>query len=637
MAEKFQKVVATPEQAAAKLRRKIAGTKPVDYVRKKRAEKNANGETGNAAEFVDAAKIGMLGAGKWSAWLAAGGAQFLLTLARWMTLDNVFLRQMENKLAVMNVMRKKTIRGEDGRKQTEMRSSKLREFAKKYPNFSAHVMWLFGLGLISGGTYLGAEVVPDKIEQFKEWRDVKRNTMAFDDVVLNPRASDEEWQRMVDAVHPYVLAHLVSSEEYVEQIYDDNFGKGTKTIGMGFALMDETHRKFATRVLNQHIGNGFKITKEQSRDLASAWLYEKVYPKIKQHIKAPMDAKLFVILAVAGYNKGENTWAAGNKGNIVTRAINSEQKPQDIAGAYVRAFAEIKGTRWGGLSYKYGMLASYYLGNVSDQDLLNSIAGAPYMMDEYVPQGLLVYDSNSPKARAKAVRQVDSLGVLLQKPRYRKVQGTVQEPIRAYLTDEHAELIANGYVKTGGATVKLEDFINKPAPENLTPAQQLNADGEDFYFDGNYKKAITKFKAALDKDPELYIVYSNLSLCYYKMGQYEDGLRVVQGLIESNYLKGMPNDIRGYTYYNAALCRAALGDKSKDVGQRHEHYVMAMNNLELAKKFSGNQYATFSDELQKKLGRKVAVLQAGIKKIKQNDNHKEIDFVKVAENNKTMA
>ena len=78
------------------------------------------------------------------------------------------------------------------------------------------------------------------------------------------------------------------------------------------------------------------------------------------------------------------------------------------------------------------MLASYYLGNVSDQDLLNSIAGAPYMMDEYVPQGLLVYDSNSPKARAKAVRQVDSLGVLLQKPRYRKVQGTVQEPIRAY-------------------------------------------------------------------------------------------------------------------------------------------------------------------------------------------------------------
>ena len=159
----------------------------------------------------------------------------------------------------------------------------------------------------------------------------------------------------------------------------------------------------------------------------------------------------------------------------------------------------------------------------------------------------------------------------------------------------------------------------------------------DIYFDGNYKKAITKFKAALDKDPELYIVYSNLSLCYYKMGQYEDGLRVVQGLIESNYLKGMPNDIRGYTYYNAALCRAALGDKSKDAGQRHEHYVMAMNNLELAKKFSGNQYATFSDELQKKLGRKVAVLQAGIKKIKQNDNHKEIDFVKVAENNKTMA
>lgn len=54
MAEKFQKVVATPEQAAAKLRRKIAETQPVEYVRRKRAEKNANGET---IAFNDAVKM----------------------------------------------------------------------------------------------------------------------------------------------------------------------------------------------------------------------------------------------------------------------------------------------------------------------------------------------------------------------------------------------------------------------------------------------------------------------------------------------------------------------------------------------------------------------------------------------------
>ena len=637
MAEKFRKIVAAPEQVAAKLRKLIEKKNPTEYVRRGRAKKNAGQGQGRFAEIQDAAEIVGLNVAKWSAWLAAGGAQFLLTLARWMMLDNAVLRKMEKELGTINPTVKKTVKDSAGNKQTVYKNSAILKLMKKYPNASAHILWLFGLGLVAGGGYLGTEVVPDKIEQFKEWRNVKRNTMAFEDVVLNPRASDEEWQRMVDAVHPYVLAHLVSSEEYIEQIYDDNFGRGTKTIGMGFALMDEIHRKFAARVLNQHVGNGFRITKEQSRDLASAWLYEKVYPKIKQHIKVPMNARLFVILAVAGYNKGENTWASGNTGHIVTRAINAGQTPQDIANAYVRAFAAIKGTSWGGLPYKFGVLASYYLGNVSDQDLLNSIAGAPYMMDEYVPDGLLVYDSNSPKARAKAVRHIDNLGDLLQMPRYRVTKGTKQKPIREYLTNEQVDLIANGYVKIGDVTVNFEDFIDRPAPEKLTMAQQLNAEGEDLYFNEDYKKAINKFKAALDKDPKLYIAYSNLSLCYYKMGQYENGLRVVQDLIESKYFNGMPNDIRGYTYYNAALCRAALGDKSKDAGQRHEHYVMAMRNLELAKKFSGNQYNAFSEELQKKLGEKITAMRAGIQKIEQADKHNAINFVNVVEKNKVMS
>ncbi len=209
MAEKFQKVVATPEQAAAKLRRKIAETQPVEYVRRKRAEKNANGETGNAAEFVDAAKISMLGAGKWSAWLVAGGAQFLLTLARWLTLDNVFLRQMENKFAVMNVMRKKTIQGKDGRKKTEMRPSKLREFAKKYPNFSAHILWLFGLGLISGGTYTGVEVVPDVVQTVKERRAERDAMRAAEE---NARGKYMAFLNKMQPITPFMIADLIAKE-----------------------------------------------------------------------------------------------------------------------------------------------------------------------------------------------------------------------------------------------------------------------------------------------------------------------------------------------------------------------------------------------------------------------------------------
>ena len=103
MTEKFRRAVAVPEQVAEKLRKMIESKKPAEYVRNRRNEKHAMGEVDKNEDFKDAMAILGLGAAKWSAWLAAGGAQFLLTLARWMTLDNQFILQMENKFAVMNV------------------------------------------------------------------------------------------------------------------------------------------------------------------------------------------------------------------------------------------------------------------------------------------------------------------------------------------------------------------------------------------------------------------------------------------------------------------------------------------------------------------------------------------------------
>ena len=41
MAEKFRKIVATPEEAAKKLRQKIAEKNPVEYIRARRTAKNA--------------------------------------------------------------------------------------------------------------------------------------------------------------------------------------------------------------------------------------------------------------------------------------------------------------------------------------------------------------------------------------------------------------------------------------------------------------------------------------------------------------------------------------------------------------------------------------------------------------------
>ena len=185
MAENFRKIVAAPEQAAAKLRKLIEKKNPTEYVRRGRAKKNASQGQGRFAEIQDAAEIVGLNVAKWSAWLAAGGAQFLLTLARWMMLDNAVLRKMEKELGTINPTVKKTVKDSAGNKQTVYKNSAILKLMKKYPNASAHILWLFGLGLVAGGGYLGTEVVPDKIEQFKEWRNVKRNTMGWMKYIVN--------------------------------------------------------------------------------------------------------------------------------------------------------------------------------------------------------------------------------------------------------------------------------------------------------------------------------------------------------------------------------------------------------------------------------------------------------------------
>ena len=66
MSEKFRKIVRTPEESAAKLRRKIGATRPTDFVRAR-----TDGDKLNAGAV---AGIAALGTAKWSAWLAAGGA-----------------------------------------------------------------------------------------------------------------------------------------------------------------------------------------------------------------------------------------------------------------------------------------------------------------------------------------------------------------------------------------------------------------------------------------------------------------------------------------------------------------------------------------------------------------------------------
>lgn len=448
--------------------------------------------------------------------------------------------------------------------------------------------------------------------------------------MLDSNADSAQWRQMTDAVHPYVLSHVISSEGFIRQLYDDNGGRGTLTIGSGFTLNDKVHRDFAKKILGRHIGNGSSISVDENRLLVSAWLYQKVYPKIKAQINVPMDSRLFVILAVAAYNKGENTYAAGNKGHSVADAINSGKSPNEIATAYVAAFGGIKGTRWGGLPNKFGVLALYYLGYVDDDVILNAIAEAPYTLEPYLSEyggRLLKYNGAGRSAVASGFNIPENLSELMLKTKTRTTHGTLQQPVRKYLDTTQVAAIERGYIATG-ETADFEKYIAAVAPQQTHSgeSEKLNATGEDLFFVNDYSGAARQFAAALKSNPRNYIAYSNLSIAYYKMGRYSDGLRVVQNLIKSQYLREMPSDIKGYTYYNAALCRTAMGDAETSASARTHHYDMAIKNLRLAQKFSGRDYEMLATELQSKIGgQKIADVgraefARGVEKIKKSNN-----------------
>ena len=142
----------------------------------------------------------------------------------------------------------------------------------------------------------------------------------------------------------------------------------------------------------------------------------------------------------------------------------------------------------------------------------------------------------------------------------------------------------------------------------------------------DYAGALEKFKLALSQDPKMYILYSNLSLTYYKLGEYDKGINVVKDFICSKYFESAPASIKGYSYYNAALCYEKLGDKISGVKQKQEYYNRAKKNAELGEKVANTKYYVFNKRIENKLSKlltlksKASAFNDGISKLKNKQN-----------------
>ena len=191
MSEKFRKIVSEPEMLAKKLREAIEKMSPKDYVKRNRAEKTASGKKDENAAIKDNIATGSLMAMKGGAWLAAGGAQFLLTLARWLTLDNQFLRKMEEKYKKINLEEVK-----------KYQPQKIRSFAKKYPNLSSHIMWYFMLSATLFGGKFAVNTGPEIVKNYKEWRQEKEDEE-------NTKGTYAAFLNKMKPITPFLIADLI--------------------------------------------------------------------------------------------------------------------------------------------------------------------------------------------------------------------------------------------------------------------------------------------------------------------------------------------------------------------------------------------------------------------------------------------
>ncbi len=552
--------------------------------------------------------------------IGLGATQTIYWLLKYTLLTNHALRWGEDKLEYIDIKNK------DGK------TNRFKAINRRFPSLSAHLYYYMLLaGLIGGGNLI--DNINTSETGIKTERRVN-NKKDIDVFKVNPMVDNDAWKKTLAAVHPYVLKEVIQSEGFVHEMYADVGQKsGYLTIGSGFmvgkvnpkgpkdrAILKEK-KDFFKKVLGRPLVNGTEINDYENQVLVGEWLKQRVYPSLKKNFTQPVSVRLWQVLCVAAYNRGEGIFKKGQDGYPITVAINNGESEEVIANMLSNLFV----TGNGGLVPKYGVSAHVLLGNISDADVLNSLANSPYRM-----RGDSLW--NGKKLRMEYADGVASDLLKIKNADIHKNGRTYkQRPVKEYMTSVQVDTILLGKLFSGHSIDFAAEFVVKAKqeqqnlPENVKASQTLNEEGENLYWAGDCKGAVKKYKEALRQDPNNFIVYSNISIAYYKDGEFEDGLKVMQDLMKSANFKDIPDNIKAYTYYNAALCREGLGDNEKKLTKKLEHYNKAKINVENAEELMSTEYDVFNERVAEKIKEIEVNMKKGIKKLSFEQGGKKLN------------
>ena len=634
MAEKFRKVVATPEQAAAKLRKIIEKTHPEKYVRARRTEKNADGTTGRFPELNDTVAIMGLGTAKWTAWLAAGGAQFLLTLARWMTMDNVFLRKMENHFAGRNAGKRR-------------KTTKLSAIAKKYPNASAHILWWLGLAAVAGGGYFGTEIAPEVITQVKEWqnaRDAER--WAEQEAQGTYRA----FLNKIRPITPFIIADLIAKEGVhldehgLHKPYRDS--GGVPTIGFGSTVLKDGSRVTMDTA---------PITTEEAYELAR-WHLEEAetyfvlycYDVGLQNVDVNTTSEAFGMSSIM-YNTYADIIEKPDDENYQNRfgelrklldeygyAVSDEQVRHvfdkypvtnltSFGDAWINdSDANMMADKLGeflaggrGMQWRRWLEAGLLTGKITPQMMLDCPANGMYEFYKYMGKKKSAFFTGAVNSRQVNLDTYEIFQQWLKNPVDEKGHSlTKWNKVGDYLPGDILAYCQSGECK----------FDNKDFNKHIDKRKKVEVETYTLGYDAQYKNAIAQYNAGeyagaaqsfqdmIKKYPNNALLHNDLAATYNKLGQYNDAVQQAREILhrigdKSQYAAAQ---------YNAGVAYEQLGD-----------YDRALMNYKLSVKNGNSRVANDVARVQKMIRGKTIAFHDAADKLNVNGKTSGVDINQV--------
>ena len=560
MSEKFRKIVSEPEMLAKKLREAIEKMSPKDYVKRNRAKKNASGKKDENAAIKDNIATGSLMAMKGGAWLAAGGAQFLLTLARWLTLDNQFIRNMEEKYKKINLEEVK-----------KYQPQKIRSFAKNYPNVSSHIIWYFMLSatLFGGKFVANSKNMNDYKKSLIDWiDDLKWNDIDKETQYISPNREDfinaaleEYWSE--------VAVGLTELETY-RAIPKRHSGEKRYTNGLGCTW----HYVYNENGKLKQVGNTSNTranSKEYNYEQAKKHLKYETLKKLKAAMlgKKNMNGKYAVALILAGYQRPVDI-------SHIAARIENANNAQEVADAFM--YIGKDGQRWkNGTLKRRWVCAAYALNLINSADLLemNRDSFSRVELNNIIRNGHFLLDAETVKF---VLSRTNS-------------NSTVKE----FLSDfpEGKKILAQVAAVDNSKTINLEVFNQQD--KKIENSMACVNKGDKKFKRKKFEDAKDLYVKAIEIDPDNMNAYTALAETYNKLGHKNNSIEYYKKVTETvsacnkrmNKNKSLlyDRDIKAETYYAAGVARFEMAEiykKSGDDKLANENYNLAKKNFETA-------------------------------------------------------